>query len=426
MAVAALGMLDLSIVTDGLKALLEKSIATSPLWKPGGQVTKFQIDVKPDAPDIVRVEAGCNLNLYLFHVVTDKFQSNALNTPHGGFPRSQPSPLQPLALDLYYLLTAFSINGGYVQEQQAMSIAMRCFHENPIVFTTVPFGLANREQYTLTMEIESVDEQSRLWQATTTAIRLSAVYRVSVIFLSPDAPPKPGPPVERVNLLAGAADLPFSAAGGQLAGTRTTIVYRPKESSIAIPLTKAYELSPAIVTPGTSLVLFGGGLTGQNVYLISPSGAEADVTAWIDPTVESPSDSRIALTLPATLGAPPAASPAAGDYRLRVGAGTDRSNSTPLDVAARVDNVGNPPILNPVAGVFTLDGIGFTGDVRVFLDSVELKGSAGPPNVGEFFINPAATQIELQASSGLSAGLYALRVRVNGVESPPSWWVKVP
>jgi hypothetical protein len=424
MPAATFGMLDLSIVTDGLKAQLDQCVARSPLWR-GGPPT-FAITVTGDAPDVVRLEDGCHICLYLFHVVEDKFQSNSMNTGPGGFPRAQVTPFQPLALDLYYLLTAFSKQGGYVQEQQAMSIAMRCFHEHPIVTTTVPLGPAHPEQFTLTMEIQSVDELSRLWQATTTAIRLSAAYRVSVIFISPEAPPPPAPRVQRLNVLSGSTDLPFATAGGQVAGSRSTVVYRAKESTVAIPVMKAYDLSPAIVTPGQSLVLFGGGLTGRSVFLQDISDAEVDVTAWIDAAVETPSDTRLALTLPAGIGIPPAATPGPGEYRLRVGQGIVRSNSTPIGVAARIDNVGNPPILNPVAGVFTVTGVGFTGSVLVFLDSAALTRSNAAPNAGEFLINPAGTQIDLRSPAALPAGLYGLRIRVDGSESSPSWWLNVP
>jgi hypothetical protein len=38
------------------------------------------------------------------------------------------------------------------------------------------------------MEHRSYDELSRLWQATTVPLRLSAVYRAAVVFLTPDEP----------------------------------------------------------------------------------------------------------------------------------------------------------------------------------------------------------------------------------------------
>lgn len=414
MPVATLGMLDLSIVTDGLRAQLETCIAKSPLW--GGGPPAFQITVNPNAPDVARTGGGCQLCLYLFHVAQDKFQINSLTSnSNGGYPRAPGLPYHPLAVDLYYLLSASSTDGGYLEEQKAMSIAMRCFHEHPIIATTVPFGPAHPEQYTLTMDIESIDELGRLWQATTSAIRLSAVYRVSVIFISPEAPPEPGPPVKKVNVFVGTPQ-----------GTRATVIYRPKESTVADPLTKAYDLTPATVTPGQPFILYGVDVTGQRIYLTDPAGGETDRTIWINPAIETPTSARVALSVPGNFGPALNQCPDPGLYRITVGQGTERSASLPLVIAAPVTGIANPPILNAVAGLYSITGAGFAGEVQVFLDTIALNKSNAAPIAGEFLINGTATQIDLRAPQGLATGLYGLRLRVNGSESPPSWWLDVP
>lgn len=427
MAVGTIGMLDLSIVTDALRDQLTKCIATTPLFQSnGGPVADYAITPTGDPVDVVRIEDGTHLSLYLFHVVEDKFQKNALTSnPNGGYPRSQPIPLQPLALDLYYLLTAFS-RAGYLREQQAMSIAMRCFHEHPIVTTTVPFGPLHPEQFSLTMEVQSVDEVSRLWQAVTTPLRLSAVYRVAVIFISPEPPPPPAPIVQQLRLLEGSGQVPFATAGGQLIGTGTTVTYRPPDSTVIKPKTASYELAPAIVAPGNNVVIYGAGLSGLNVFIEDPGGAEADITGWINPGAETPSDTRVTLAFPAAVGVPPAATPNPGIYVLRVGAGTVRSNGVPIGIAARIDGVGNPPLLNSAAGLYTVAGAGFTGHVETILGTSALTSAGAPPKPGEFQVTGGGTQIQFKAPGSLAAGTYPLRLRVQGVESPPSWWVVVP
>src|SRR5262249_59439125 len=97
----------------------------------------------------------------------------------------QPVSYLPLALNLFYLLSAFS-ESSYVQEQQAMSVAMRVLHANAVVRSDTTDNPA--WQLTLTMEHRSYDELSRLWQATTAPLRLSVIYRAAVVFLTPDAP----------------------------------------------------------------------------------------------------------------------------------------------------------------------------------------------------------------------------------------------
>src|SRR5260370_16694392 len=95
-------------------------------------------------------------------------------------------------------------------------------------------------------------------------------------------------------------------------------------------------------------MLFGGGLEGQRIFLGSPTLAGADITAWIDPTVEASSDDRIAIRMPGVAGAPPAGTPPPRIYRVGVGTGAFRPNSTVLSVGGGIPTVANPPLLAPL------------------------------------------------------------------------------
>jgi hypothetical protein len=420
MAVATFGLLDLSLITDAIKALLDQTVHSSPMFDVnGGPVTKFDITVTGDPPDIVRSEAGCHLSLYLLHVSQDRFQMNALNTNPSavnGFPRNQPIPHQPISLDLYYLLTAFS-DSGYVEEQQAMSIALRCLHENSILVATVPLGGGMSEQFCMTMEPQSIDEAGRLWQATTAPIRLSAVYKLSVVFIAPDAPLAAAPKVKRVQVLPGSHPAKFVPLGIFLLGTQSATPFLSPAGT-----QEGFALSPAVVAPGQELIVFGGGLAGASVYLAALGGAPTDVSAWIQP--QSQTDDRLVLVLPAALGAAPARTPAPGVYELTAAAGTSGSNATPISIAPRVDSVANPPVLNAAAGVYTVQGVGF-GAAEVYLDTVALVASAGAPSAGQFQINAPGTQIVFRAPASLAPGQYGVRIRANGVEAAPSWWAQI-
>jgi hypothetical protein len=193
------GLLDLSIVTDRLLQQLKDCRAASDLWAeepsaplgtpddpegdgvdvPFNPGTSFDIAFTGLPPDAARnLVEECQVSLYLFHVAPDKFYR--ATSPRGD--RGQPIPEQPLALTLHYLLSAHSKN--YIHEQQAMSIALKCFHEHPVVTALVPSDKRSVE-FTFTMEPESVDELGRLWQSLSSPLRLSAVYRASAIFLEP-------------------------------------------------------------------------------------------------------------------------------------------------------------------------------------------------------------------------------------------------
>jgi len=210
-----LGLLDLSIVTDQVLAYLDSAALSPQLWDeeptppagtpagtpqhPVDPTKQFTIHFTGLPPKEARQLGGCQVSFYLFHVAPNAAHLNTFpylfhpapnpaspNTfPFGGDPQTNRS--QPLALTLYYLLSAHSVN-SYIEEQQAMSIALKCLHEHAITTATVPKG-SRLQEFTLTMEPQSVDEMGRLWLSLATPLGLSAVYRGSVIFLEPAQEP---------------------------------------------------------------------------------------------------------------------------------------------------------------------------------------------------------------------------------------------
>ncbi len=423
----AIGLLDLSAVTDELIRRLRACVQDSLLWD---QTPRFGIEVSGLPPDALTMRDGCQLSLYLFHVTPDRFQRNAPVTgPFSptGATRVPPLPAQPLSLDLYYLLTAYSA-GDYVQEQRAMSIALKCLYESAQVdFPANGDGAAAK--FFLTLEVETVDEIGRFWQATTSPLRLGAIYRVSVIFIRPTLPDPfvLAPPPQRV--VPDVYAVAPSAAPVQVFGTVTTVTPL-KPGPPPVPLTPA-ELSPATVAPGQAFFLHGAGFQGappDHVYLLA-GGAEADVTnTWLNPNVPSTA-ARYALKVPANPGRVP------GVYQLRVGndrpandPAAVRSNATPFSLAALVNPANNPILPAPGGGApYVLPGGAFdaAGGTEVFLGTVALVAAAGAaPAAGEFLVADAQT-IEFLPPP-LPPGLYPVRVRVNYVEALPARWVRLP
>jgi len=439
MALSPLGTLDLSVVTDRLIAMLTDCINASSLWAtldPTSSSPKptFSIAVSGAMPETTRKDSGCTLSICLLHVSADKFNRNFVANPSAPLPqRALKIPAQPLGLDLFYLLTAFDADNSYAHEQQAMSIALKCFHENPIVRVTVaipPAPQTVQEEFTLTMEVQAPDDVSRLWDAITVPYRLSAFYKVSVVFMTPPAPPDPVKQAVRFSLAVDPASIPFSSSG-QVIGTSSTQTFTSPQSTVAQPEIVNSDYSPAVVTPGQSFYLYGAGLNGaasSQVYLLLPPDykVEQEVTSWKGkPNLQT--DSRIVLQLPATIGVLPAAAPTPGIYQLRVGSGTlIRTNSTPFSIAARIDVstvAPNPPVL-PGGPIYTVTGEGFaTGQTQVLLETVPLEESSLPGPCK--FTVKSPQSIDFTIPVGLAPGTYALRIRVNQVETTPAWWVKV-
>jgi len=455
MALDPLGVLDLSVVTDLLIRIVTDAWATSPLWASLPPDAFFFPTISGFTPERARNDSGPQLSITLIHIEPNRFNRNfvfpptAQPSPQPPSPRAQAIPALPISLDLYYFVSAFSQN-SYHQEQQAMSVVLKCFHENPVIRTNVllqgspPENV--QESFTLTMEIETVDSISRLWQAITSPFRLSLMYRVGVVFITPPEPPVGAPPVRVYNLAIAPTPFPF-ATNGQIFGTTSTTTYLSPDSTPAQPRNLQVKYSPATVVAGQRFMAFGAKLnqgtdftgappnpgTSFRLYLLSPPNyqVETEVTGWkagdTDPRNPIQTAERFILDLP-----DPGA-PLPGVYMLRAGsdappdATRNRTNTTPFSVAARVDVPGAPPnpILAPAAGIFTFTGAGFVaGSTEVLLDTLPLTPSALSLLPGTFNV-ASSTSITFRRPDNMPAGRYTVRVRVNQVESPPALWIQV-
>lgn len=192
-------------MTDGLIDLVKNSWSSAPIWAElGSSGPTFTPTFTGLAPDAIRDGNGPQLSLFLYHVETDNAQEATFWTSQMTRSPGQPVRYLPLALDLYYLLSAFS-ESSYAEEQEAMSVALRIFHANGIVrsdSTPTPAW-----SLTLTMEHRSYDELSRLWQATSVPLRLGVVYRAAVLFLTPDEPIGGAKEVQAVNAIVNGTDI---------------------------------------------------------------------------------------------------------------------------------------------------------------------------------------------------------------------------
>jgi len=449
MALAPLGVIDLSFVTNTLIGQLETFFPTSPLWQSLlAAGTTFPVSFSGALPDALRKEAGCQLSLSLVRVTENK---HLRNSPLAG-PRPQTLPTQPMSLDLYYLLSAYA-DKNYQQEQQAMTIAMQFFYQHCIVHTLVTLpgvGGPVNEEFTVTMEVESADEMSRLWQAITVPYRLSTIYRVSVVLLSPLAPPASARPVQLARTTVDPALFPF-AQSGQLIGSSRSIVFASPDSTAVSPDVVNLDYTPALVGPGQRFFLYGAHLnqagpapapaTSFRVYLVLPDSSEVQVTdQWKvpEPNPAVPrfqTDARITLDLPVgPVGAPPLQAPPPGVYQLRVGSDSppepfaNRTNAVPFTVVPRIDVTVAPPaapILVSVGGTYTVNGEGFiAARTDVLLETIALAENPVAPADGEFTV-VSGQRITFRPPLGIASGRYAVRVRVNRVEAPPSWWIAV-
>jgi hypothetical protein len=439
-------MFDLSLVTDTLKSLLTGAVSASPIWVGGPPSLSFS----GVNPELVKSSSECDLNVFLYHVTEDKFQKNSFwsqAAQSGGAPPHQPVAFEPMALDLSYLVSAASVS--YETEQRVMSIVLRTLHENATITVPAPgpTGLPVTE-LTIALQSQTGDELSRLWQAIAAPLRMTADYRVSVVFLTPETPPASAPHPTTWSLLADspATNPPTVTPAGPLPvliGTfrRVTYVAPPQPG---LPPNRTFDLTPASAAPAPAaadqtMVLRGTHLDdADRIYLVTidPAGtlSEVDVTSWkVKLTIKysSPPAGGVPVRLrpPPGAGAAPAGCPAPGHYYLRVGTPADpawRSGLVALDLAAWVDPAPGPDLIAGGGGVYTCTVVGLPaagGEVR--LGTVPLvQTAASPPAAGEW--NLTGTTLSFKAPAGLRPGSYALRVRAGDVESDPALWPVVP
>jgi hypothetical protein len=440
-------MYDLSLVTDTLKGLLTTAIAGSPIWGGGGPPT---VSISGINPDLVTSAADCDLNLFLYHINEDKYLKNSFWTQaaqSGGSPVHQPVAFEPMALDLWYLLSARS-SVSYELEQQVMSIALRCFHENAIVTlpTPGPAGAPDTE-LTISMNNPTGDELSRLWQAIAAPLRMTAEYRVAVAFLTPERLPAAPPHPTTWSLSSDQipSNPPLSVPGATAPQPVTTwrrVTYVAPPSP-GMPPTRSFDLVPASAAPappgaGQTVTVRGTGLADADaVYLVSIDSVgtltEVDVTSWTVPLVtpypSTPSGGvPVRVRPPATAGAAPANCPPPGHYYLRFGTPADpswRSALVAFDLAAWLDPTGGP-VLSPSGGVYTCTAVGVPASgAEVRLATVALLQTVSAvPGPGEWHLS--GTVLTFAAPTGMPTGTYAVRVRGGDVESDPALWAAVP
>jgi hypothetical protein len=306
--------LDLASVTDALLSGLTSAYENSPLWTVnGGTEPKFTLQINGLPFDLARKEADSQLNLSLIHAGPHPSYRNLTQRGAGGVEL----PLVPAALTLTYALSAFSGKDS-VREQQAMGIALAWVLGNPLQRLTVAGTPPRLVEYSLTLETTSLEEMSRMWQALSGAMRLTALVKVGVVFLGPDpAPAVPRDPPARVSL-----------AAAPTSNVRA-------EPMLLVASAPVFVLDPEPRTPwqpGQTILIGGLGLDGTERLFLSPEDDSSvlDVTAWASQRRRN----SLHLQLPIGPGAPPAGPPAPGWYRLRIGAAPHTGASIPVEIGA--------------------------------------------------------------------------------------------
>jgi hypothetical protein len=368
-------------------------------------------------PDTARLDDTTHqVNLFLYHSAPNP--AWRMVDPQ----RSRPgeSGQTPLALKLYYLLTAYHGDNEDLTNNQTdrllgssrlLGLAMSTLHDFPIfdaatINSAMPpadqsdFPFEQIEHLRLNCQPLSIDEMSKLWSGFQTQYRPSAAYEASVVLIESTLPRR--------------TPLPVLRRGANDEGVFVFAASAPGLTGVDLPFSKSSaELGDTITLQGTALPIEGAPFRFQHPGL--------DTFADLGPQAGS-SDNAALVRLPAlsdsvTVAAewPP------GFYtviarREQPPAPTLTSNALPLAIAPIIES--RSPATTP-AGDFTLT---ITTRPHPLPDQkIRLlfgEGEFGPASV----TGPVAAGDPTTITFDLSVaqpGDYVIRLRVAGVDSIP-------
>jgi hypothetical protein len=363
---------------------------------------------------------GNQLNLYLYLTAPNAAMRN-MGMPGRGPDGDSATP--PVALTLYYLITAFGAGGDEVKGHRLLGRAMAILHARAVlersdilaIATDAPGNdLAQQiERVRITPHALSTDEMSKLWMMFQTPYRISIAYEVSVVLIdnaTPDVRPLPV-------LRRGRSDHPTSPWSGP--NTFPSLVpSSPQLSSLIIEEPNPSPSPPMLTKPsarigaGSVLTLSGTNLAGTTVVAELVTSARPGVILPLNP-LGGATATRVQFALPND----PVHWPA-GFYNIALliskpGDPDRQTNALPFTLAPRITSITPNPAPLGVGGNVTLT-VAFSPDARpdqrVSLLVDDIESVAGP------FTQTGSLTFDVPGLTP-SPPVRWVRLRVDGVDS---------
>jgi hypothetical protein len=385
--------LAIAAVTATLQAILQQNVVLDP------DLNDTSVTIQP--LDLARGKNTINqLNLFLYMIARNAAWVNA------DMPR-QVKPgevaISPLPLNLYFLLTAFGRDDDLTQPfgHELLGKAMSILYDHPILSAddiraatqaALPRNDLDQqlEHVRITLHPLSIDELSKLWTGFSMQYRLSAAYEIAVTLIESTRATRTGLPV----LTRGAGDQGFAS-----------------QANLLPPLPTLYSAVPplqqASARLGDVLTITGLHLDGTNV------GVQFLHPLWNAAIELAPQAGGTATTLSVAVPNVPGSWPA-GFYTLEVlvqrSGETFRRSTNQLSFSL-APSVAVAPASSPAGPIV------YTANVAP--DVLPAQQATLMLNDAEFVAAPLAAQSGTLtfSTTGLAAGTYWVRLRVDGVDS---------
>jgi hypothetical protein len=279
--------LAIAAVTAVLRDLLNNAVIDHDLSTTVGS----PVNVTALPPDRIKIgdDEQPQLNLFLYHVASNSGWSNVALPSRDSQGDRLTNP--PLALNLYYLLTAYGKKD--FDGEILLGYAMQMLHETPVLprdairtalggvppvsSNILPIGplaaadLADQvEQIKIAPQSMNTEEVSKLWAALQARYRPTATYHISVVLIESNRSVKSALPVTRRNLFALQFRQPYIEKiipQTVVAGEAITIRGR----NFKTPRTKLNFGTAALVDPAQ--------LTDTQIVTTPPSGLLAGINS---------------------------------------------------------------------------------------------------------------------------------------------------
>jgi len=142
---------------------------------------------------------GNQINLFLYQTSPNAALRNA-DMPRQVKPGEIGQP--PLALNLYYFMTAYGANDDDILGHHLLGRAMSVLHDHPLLGSDeIRNALAGNDLYSqlervrITLQPLPLDDLSKLWTTFQTQYRITAAYQVAVVLIESERPLKAALPV---------------------------------------------------------------------------------------------------------------------------------------------------------------------------------------------------------------------------------------
>jgi hypothetical protein len=408
--------LAIAAVTTSLVNLISTKIGADPAQNlPSG------IGVTAQPPDAANNDTNFThqVNLFLYHAMPNAAWRNM------PIPARGDSAQPPLALNLYYMITAYARekgDTGDIDSHNLLGRVMRVLFDHPVLSSvdiTMPGSDVENQvdRIRITMQPLTIEELYRLWTGFQTQYRLSVSYEVSVILIESSR--------------AASTPLPVLKLGVTGRGATVTpdvfpypVLFSVQLNNFVSPISPGSfgGLNPAnvppIALPGDKLVIQGHRLSGPQVNV---SFASAAATPAVPVVPDANTDDSITVTIPPdTTGSWPY-----GYYTLSViitspnvipgqPPQVQTTNALTVALAPQIDTTTSPTATRDMQGnvAITLSSVQQvlpTQNVSLLLNDLEVLAD----------VRTAMTNALSFTGQNIPAGDYLMRLRIDGVDSFP-------